>query len=190
MGSCSANDTNCNWAPTFFAIKTDNETFCSNTTRQFHVQRDAGPLGARRDVIALFTGIPANVTRCTMAWYKPEKGIFYGTFGDGSINISSLDTGDKSFFEAVGSTDVNFGNTKALIAEEINHSILDLGNWGTSIGAARLSNGIVFDCAGPELAVHFAMSAPWEGAVVVDQVSELAMNRYVQRAGWHLEYKE
>ncbi len=67
---CKADDSNCNWAPTYFIVKTDNETYTTyNTTNQFHVQKDDGLLGGRRDSIALFKDIPDTVTKCRIAWY-------------------------------------------------------------------------------------------------------------------------
>jgi hypothetical protein len=66
---CKEDDSNCNWAPQFWVVKTDDETYSTaNTTRQFYVQKENGTDGARRDSIALFTGIPDSVTKCTIAW--------------------------------------------------------------------------------------------------------------------------
>jgi len=67
---CKEDDSNCNWAATFFIVKTGNETYTTfNSTGQFHVQKDANEDGgARRDSIALFTGIPDSVTKCRINW--------------------------------------------------------------------------------------------------------------------------
>jgi hypothetical protein len=66
---CKEDNSNCNWAPQFWVIKTNNETYTTmNATDQFHVQKDAGKDAARRDSIALFTGIPESVTKCNIAW--------------------------------------------------------------------------------------------------------------------------
>lgn len=128
---------------------------------------------------------------CTVQWYKPGAGIFYGTFGDGALNISTLDTSNKPFAEAVG-PDVNFKTIKSLIEKETNHGLLDLGNWGRTTGSAHLI-GSKFACkaVGGELAVHFAHASRMEGSVIVDQVMELGgiNNGFVQRAGWYLKYE-
>ncbi|KAF2682314.1 hypothetical protein K458DRAFT_419721 [Lentithecium fluviatile CBS 122367] len=189
---CKEDNSNCHWAPRFFIIKTDNETYTTyNQTFQFHVRKDAGPEGGRHDSIALFTDIPDTVTKCRIAWYKPAQGIFYGTYSDGAMNMSTLDLGDRSFEEAVGG-EVSYASTKELIAGESSHGVLDLGNWGRTLGGKALDNGHdAFDCAGSELAVHFALNAPGaEGSVTVDQVSKLGTNNngFVQRAGWYLQY--
>jgi hypothetical protein len=69
QSGCKEDNSNCNWAPTYFVVKTDNETYTTyNTTSQFHVQKDAGVDGARRDSIALFTDIPDTVTKCRINW--------------------------------------------------------------------------------------------------------------------------
>jgi hypothetical protein len=66
---CKEDDSNCNWAPMFHVIKTGNETYTSyNTTDVFHVQKDDGVNGARRDSIAVFSNIPDTATKCTIAW--------------------------------------------------------------------------------------------------------------------------
>jgi hypothetical protein len=187
---CNEDDSNCNWAPRFFIIKTDNETYTTyNRTTQFHVQKGAGT--SRIDSIAHFTNIPSTVTRCTMKWYKPSRGIFYGTWNDGAMNISTLDLGGKPFVEAIGSKDISYQNTKSFIEAETVHGVLDLGNWGKTPYSAFLS-GPTFDCKESELVVHFALNAPTgESAVTVDQVSnrEMSLNNYVQRAGWFLQYE-
>jgi hypothetical protein len=204
MDYCKEDDSDCNWAPMFYSVKTDNETFTKNLTNQFYVRKDEGVDGTRRDSIALFTNIPDSVTRCSIKWYvtrgnisaswltsyryAPGQGIFYGVAGDGSLNISTLDLGDKTFGEAVGS-EVSYESAKDLIAEQTTVSGLDLGNWGWTVGHAELDSGNEFDCAGSELALHFEMIAQWEGSVIVDQVSKKGqVNQFVQRAGWYLKY--
>lgn len=125
-----------------------------------------------------------------MQWYKPATGMFYGTFGDGALNISTLDTGDKSLLELADP--VNLKTTKSLVEKETYRSVLDLGNWGRSAGSANLI-GTKFACEAVkgELAVHFALNAEWEGSVIVDQVAVLGgtNNGFVQRAGWYLNYE-
>jgi hypothetical protein len=68
MDDCKEDDSNCNWAPTFFGLRTDNETFAETRTNQFYIRKDAGVDGARRDSIAVFTGIPDTVTKCSIRW--------------------------------------------------------------------------------------------------------------------------
>jgi hypothetical protein len=107
------------------------------------------------------------------------------------MNISTLDLGGKPFEEAIGS-DVSYGNTKDLIANESNWGSLDVGNWGRTIGSKMLDNGAdAFDCSESELAVHFSLTTSFEGSVIVDQVSKTGGNgnNFVQRAGWILHYQ-
>jgi hypothetical protein len=144
------------------------------------VQNDAGSLGGHRESIALFINIASTVIRCSVQWYKPAQ----GTWGDGAVSISTLDMGGKPFAEAVGSQEISYQNTKSFIDAKTVQGSLDLGNWGRTIGHAFQNDGNSFDCKGPELAVHFALNnAQVEGSVIMDQVSQLNINVYVQRAG-------
>ncbi|KAF2877956.1 hypothetical protein BDV95DRAFT_588955 [Massariosphaeria phaeospora] len=188
---CEFDNSDCNWSPTFFPIKTHDETYTKkSTTSQFHIQKDDGALGARRDVIALFSGIPADITTCRMFWYKPSGGIFFGTWNVGNIRYSTLKLGGKPFAEAVGSADVSYKNTKALITAEAAQGMLDLGDWAKGYGEAMLRGSEEFNCAGSELAVHFRLEAMMESAVIVDQVAkETSENPWVLRAGWVLKYE-
>ncbi|KAF2818566.1 hypothetical protein CC86DRAFT_375766 [Ophiobolus disseminans] len=188
---CKEDNSNCNWAARFFSVKTNNETYTTyNTTSQFHVANDIGSAGAHRHSIAVFSDIPSSVTKCSVQWYKPKQGIFYGTWGDGSISISTLDMGGKPFAEAVGSQDISFKNTKSFIDAKTVQGGLDLGNWGRTMAHAFLSDGRTFACKGPEVVVHFALdSKTSEGSVTVDQVSKAGSTEFVQRAGWFLKYE-
>lgn len=87
---------------------------------------------------------------------------------------------------------MSYRNTKQLIEKETSHGILDLGNQGRTGRPESLNNGKEFDCSGPELAVHFALSgASMEGSVIVDQVDEkVDWIPFVQRAGWFLKYEQ
>lgn len=189
---CKEDDSNCNWKPTFWTVKNYDEEFSKNSTKQFYAWQDGARDNSvkRRDVIAVYKDIPDNAKDCTLHWYKPMTGIFYGTYGDGSFNISLIDTGDKSLEGAVGGK-VNWKNTKKFFEKEKRTGALDLGNWGWSIGDMSLSNGGKIDCSGKkELVVHFALSAGGEGAVILDQVSKKGeVNGFVQRAGWVLKYE-
>jgi hypothetical protein len=119
----------------------------------------------------------------------PATGIFYGVAFDGSMNISTLDLGGKSFEEAVG-TEINFKSTKDLIAGQTYVSGLDLNNWGWNTDPAQLDSGNSFECAGGELALHFEMITSLEQVAIVDQVSKAGqVNSFVQRAGWYLKYE-
>jgi len=188
---CALDDSNCNWRPRFFTVNTRNETHTSrNRTNQFIVQNNGPSGGGRLDTIALFTNVPSNVSNCTVAFYKPSMGIFYGTYSDGAMNISTLDMRGAPFAEAVGSNEINYKITKAFIDKETVQGTLDLGNWGHTVSSAFLT-GPKFACKG-EVAVHFALNAAHsEGSVTFDQASEVqpVFNSYVQRAGWVLVYE-
>jgi hypothetical protein len=106
-------------------------------------------------------------------------------FGGASRESGRLAHGHvKPFAEAVGSQEISYQNTKSFIDAKTVQGSLDLGNWGRTIGHAFQNDGNSFDCKGPELAVHFALNnAQVEGSVIMDQVSQLNINVYVQRAG-------
>jgi hypothetical protein len=139
-------------------------------------------------MVSTITILQFHVLTCHR--YKPALGINYAAYIDGSMNITTLDLGGKSFEEAVG-TEVNYKNTKDLIATEAYHGQLDLNNWGRSPGSAELNNGHdAFDCSSGEVVAHFAMTPLGEGSVTVDQVSKAGkINGVVQRAGWYLKYE-
>ncbi|KAF2439737.1 hypothetical protein P171DRAFT_435602 [Karstenula rhodostoma CBS 690.94] len=189
---CKEDDSDCNWKPTFWTIKNYDQEFTKNSTSQFYTWQEGAIDNSvnRRDVIAVYKDIPDNAKNCSVHWYKPMTGIFYGTYGDGSFNISLIDTGDKDLEEAVGGK-INWKNTEKFIEKQERKGALDLGNWGWSIGHMALTNNGKIDCSGKkEIAVHFAMSAGTEGAVIIDQVSEKGkVNSFVQRAGWVLRYE-
>ncbi|KAK3215952.1 hypothetical protein GRF29_8g1675465 [Pseudopithomyces chartarum] len=191
MTNCNEDNSNCNWNATFYSVKTGNESFAESHTDTFYVTKEQGSKGKRRDVIAVYKDLPSTVTKCTVSWYKPTKNMFYGTFPnrDGAIDISTLDTGDKTFMEAVGEDVVNYGNTKDLIAKKEFRGVLDLGNWGFS--DAMMLNGKEFDCSGGELVLHLALNVEAEASVVANQVAELGgiSNGFVQRAGWVIRFK-
>ena len=190
MINCNEDDSNCNWNATFYSVKTGDESFAENMTDTFYVTKEQGFEGKRRDVIAVFKDIPDTATKCMVSWYKPTKHIFYGTFpnSQGGINISTLDTGDKSFIDAVGDDVVNYGNTKNMISEEEFRGVLDLGNWGFS--DAMMLNGREFDCSGGELVLHLALNVEVESSVIVNQVAELGaiQTNFVQKAGWVIRF--
>ena len=107
------------------------------------------------------------------------------------MNISTLDTGDKSFTEAAGK-EVSYKSAKGLIDSQTSQGGLDLGNWGWTFEAKKLNNANeAFDCSGGEVAIHFELTAEkTEAAVIVDQVSKAgAVNAFVARAGWFLQYE-
>jgi hypothetical protein len=186
---CKEDDSDCNWKPTFHTIKNYDAEFKKNSTKQFYTWQDGGLDNSvnRRDIIAVWKDIPDTTKNCSVHWYKPMTGIFYGTYGDGSFNMSIIDTGDKGLEEAVGG-DITWKNTEKFFEKQDRTGGLDLGNWGWTIGHASLTNGAKIDCSGKkELVVHFAMSAGYEGAVIVDQVAEA--KGFVQRAGWVLRYE-
>ncbi|KAK7190474.1 hypothetical protein DPSP01_005297 [Paraphaeosphaeria sporulosa] len=189
---CKEDDSDCNWKPMFHTIKNYDEEFAKNSSSQFYAWQDGAIDNSvkRRDVIAVYKDIPDSVKNCSIHWYKPMTGIFYGTYGDGSFNISLIDTGDKGLEEAVGGK-INWKNTEKFFEKQTRTGALDLGNWGWSIGDTSLSNSAKLDCSGKkELVVHFALSAGAEGAVIVDQISEKGkVNGFVQRAGWVLKYE-
>lgn len=187
---CKEDDSNCNWKPTYYSIKNYEEEFSQNSTKQFYTWKDKdGANGLRRDAIAVFENIPSGVKNCSISWYKPEKGIFYGTAGDGSLNLSIIDTGNKKFADAVGGA-INWKNTKKFFADEDQSRQLDLGNWGWTTEVAWLNSNEPVVCSGKsEVVIHFEMAAIPEGSVIVDQWSKLGgENNFVQRAGWVLRY--
>ena len=187
---CKEDDSNCNWKPTYYSIKNYDEEFSKNTTDQLYAWKDKdGPIAYRRDAIAVFENIPKGVKNCTLSWYKPENGIFYGTAGDGSFNLSIIDTGNKKFEDAVDGS-INWKNTKKFFANEDQTRVLDLGNWGWETEAAWLNSASSIACSGKsEIVIHFEMSAVSEGSVIVDQVYKKGqVNSFVQRAGWVLRY--
>lgn len=157
-----------------------------NATKQSFAWKDKGSDDnvKRRDVIAVCKDILNSAKNCSIHWCKPEAGIFYGTFLDGSFNISVVDTGDKSLADAVAG-EVTWKNTKEMLKSEKVAGALDLGSWGCSIQHQYLSNSNAIDCSGKrELVVHFALSAATESAVIIDQVSKKGeVNSFVQRAG-------
>lgn len=188
---CKEDDSNCNWKPTYHYIKNYDEKYARNSTSQLFAWKDADTSSTkyRRDAIGVFADIPAGVKNCSLSWYKPEKGIFYGTSVDGTFNLSIIDTGGKKFADAVGGA-VNWKNTKKFFGEEEEGRQLDLGNWGWTVEPTYLNSAKPIDCQGKsEVVVHFELAAEFEGAVIVDQVSELgSVNGFVQRAGWVLRY--
>ena len=172
----------------FWMVQTYNETYTKNVTNQFYVQKDVD-MDKRRDVIAVFKDLPADRKKCSIRWYKPGKGIFYGTypFTNGNMNISILDLGDKTLAEAAGG-DINYKNVKGLFEKQTSAGGLDLGNWGTNTVGIVLDNGRKFDCPGKEVAFHFQL-VEGESAVIHDQVDNRTANNFVRRAGWFVSWE-
>ncbi|KAF1968928.1 hypothetical protein BU23DRAFT_601924 [Bimuria novae-zelandiae CBS 107.79] len=191
LEKCKEDDSNCNWKPTYHFIKNYDEEYSTNSTSQLFVwkERDDANTNYRRDAIAVFSDIPDGVKNCSLSWYKPDKGIFYGTYSDGSFNLSIIDTGDKKFEDAVDGK-INWKNTKKFFGDEDEGQQLDLSNWGWTLGATYLNSANPIVCEGKsEIVVHFELSAVYEGGVIIDQVSEVGkVNSFVQRAGWVLRY--
>ncbi|KAJ4299565.1 hypothetical protein N0V90_004811 [Kalmusia sp. IMI 367209] len=184
--ACKEDDSACNWAPNHWSIKTYDEEYSSNSTRQFYAFKDEGDDAARRDVIAVFE-VPESVKKCELRWYNPASGTYYGTFGDGSFNISILDTGDKKLEEAVGGT-INYKNVKEILKNGQASGALDLGNWQSSSTPYNgLGNAREIDCSKSELAIHFAMIAKSGGSHISDQIAK--GDGLVTRAGWFLQYR-
>jgi hypothetical protein len=186
---CKDDDSDCNWSPMFWTIQTYNETYTRNQTNQFYVQKDAD-MTKRRDVIAVFKDLPAERKKCTLAWYKPEKGIFYGTYSSGSMNVSTLDLGDKTLEEAAGG-EINYKNVKGLFEKQTGTGGIDLANWGSATNSISLSNDRKFDCPGKEVALHFEL-IEGEGSVIHDQASSkfgAGASNFIQRAGWYLKWE-
>lgn len=193
--TCKNDDSDCNWNATFYHIKNYDEKYASNSTSQLYVWKDRDDsTNLRRDAITVFSDIPDGVENCTLNWYKPATGIFYGTYNDGSFNLSLIDLGKKKLLDTVDG-EINWNSAAELIKpkDDEDISMLDLGNWGRSPGSATpLSDGTVFSCKGKrELVFHFALSAVSDGAVIVDQVRKPAQDgAALERAGWFLKYKK
>ena len=190
---CKADGSNCNWNVTYYHIKNYDDEYASNSSKQLFVWKDNdGSTNLRRDAIGVFKNIPEGVESFTIAFYKADDGVFYGTFRDGSFNMSLIDTGDKEFLDAVDG-EVNWKNTAKLREDEnkINSTQLDLGNWGWTLGYTSINSGTKFPCKGKkELAILFELIATPDSSVIIDQVNALdEVNNYVTRSGWYIKYE-
>lgn len=185
---CKEDDSQCNWNATFYHIKNYDEDYAKNSTVSFFVWNDSeNTTELRRDAIGVFQNIPDDAKNCSLYFYKPGQGAYYGVHNSGALDMATLDTGDKEFVDAVGGK-ANWKSTAELLKDGKETGTLDLNNWGWTLGEKSLTNSAKFACK-KEIAIHFTLSAPEEGSVIFDQVRKLGqVNNFVQRAGWVIKY--
>lgn len=72
---CKEDDSDCHWKPMYYNVKTYNETWARNLTKQFHVHKEDGLNGGRTDAIAVFSNIPDTVSKCRIGYVLFTLGL-------------------------------------------------------------------------------------------------------------------
>ena len=191
---CKEDDSNCNWETTYYNFETKlDPSYARNTTigsSRFQIYKE-DDLGINQEVIAVFRDIPDDVTKCNIRLYLPQTTRYFGVHGSGSLQISKLDMGSRSFVELLNGRPANYDTVKDLLAKSTNISGPDVGNGNGLSGLNFFPNTGEFDCSEREVALHFKyVDAASFGNIIADQASEKRkhLSSNTPRSGWALVY--